>query len=185
VIKEWKGNFERFWPSGSKFFGPFTSLSPGDVAVLNLKAVGRAKLSTGVYVMYADDESFTFSTPQGHMFAGWITFTATEDSEGTLVQVQVLVRSWDPIWEMGMPVMRRMEDKFWIQTLQNVGGHFGVKDAPVSVEAICLDKKRQWKRAKNVWYNAGVRTAFYYVGAPGRVISRPFKRSDKGLTKTS
>ena len=36
------------------------------------------KLSTGVMVLYADDESFTLMTPQGHMFAGWITFSATE-----------------------------------------------------------------------------------------------------------
>ena len=34
------------------------------------------KLSTGVMVLYADEESFTLMTPQGHMFAGWITFSA-------------------------------------------------------------------------------------------------------------
>ena len=38
---------------------------------------GGMKLSTGVMVLYADDESFTLMTPQGHMFAGWITFSAT------------------------------------------------------------------------------------------------------------
>ena len=27
-------------------------------------------------VIYADDESFSFMTPQGHMFAGMITFSA-------------------------------------------------------------------------------------------------------------
>ena len=37
---------------------------------------GGLKLSTGVLVLYADDESFTLMTPQGHMFAGWITFSA-------------------------------------------------------------------------------------------------------------
>ena len=36
------------------------------------------KLSTGVMVLYADDESFTLMTPQGHMFAGWITFSRHE-----------------------------------------------------------------------------------------------------------
>ena len=39
---------------------------------------GKMKLSTGVMVLYADEESFTLMTPQGHMFAGWITFSATE-----------------------------------------------------------------------------------------------------------
>ena len=33
-------------------------------------------LSTGVLVLYADDESFTLMTPQGHVFAGWITFSS-------------------------------------------------------------------------------------------------------------
>ena len=33
---------------------------------------GKMKLSTGVMVLYADEESFTLMTPQGHMFAGWI-----------------------------------------------------------------------------------------------------------------
>ena len=37
---------------------------------------GGLKLSTGVLVLYADEESFTLMTPQGHMFAGWITFSA-------------------------------------------------------------------------------------------------------------
>ena len=32
------------------------------------------KLATGILVIYADDESFTFMTPEGHMFAGMITF---------------------------------------------------------------------------------------------------------------
>ena len=36
------------------------------------------KLSTGVMVLYADEESFTLMTPEGHMFAGWITFSAIE-----------------------------------------------------------------------------------------------------------
>ena len=38
--------------------------------MLDLGMPGGMKLSTGVLVMYADDESFTLMTPQGHMFAG-------------------------------------------------------------------------------------------------------------------
>ena len=48
------------------------------MALLDVDLPGRVKLSTGVMVLYADDESFTLMTPQGHMFAGWITFSATE-----------------------------------------------------------------------------------------------------------
>jgi hypothetical protein len=41
------------------------------------------RLSTGVMVIYADDKSFTFMTPEGHMFAGWITFSAMEQDGAT------------------------------------------------------------------------------------------------------
>src|SRR3712207_5375731 len=77
VISEWKENFASFWPERNLFYGPLTGIEPGEVAVLNLTMPGRLKLSTGVFVLYADEESFTFMTPQGHMFAGWITFSAT------------------------------------------------------------------------------------------------------------
>ena len=45
-------------------------INPGDVALLDLAVGGGVKLSTGVFVLYADTESFTLMTPQGHMFAG-------------------------------------------------------------------------------------------------------------------
>src|SRR5919199_1330303 len=76
VITTWKQNFQTFWPDRNRFYGPLTGIAPGEVALLNLAMPGRLKLSTGVFVLYADDESFTFMTPQGHMFSGWITFSA-------------------------------------------------------------------------------------------------------------
>ena len=63
---------------------------------------GRMKLSTGVMVLYADEESFTLMTPQGHMFAGWITFSASEGDGETVAQAQVLMRAQDPIFELGL-----------------------------------------------------------------------------------
>ena len=41
---------------------------------------GGPLISTGVMVIFADDESFSFMTPQGHMFAGMITFSAERDT---------------------------------------------------------------------------------------------------------
>src|SRR5260221_12997152 len=58
-------------------------------------------LSTGVLVLYADDESFTLMTPQGHTFAGWITFSSYEEDDCTVAQAQVLLRAYDPIYEIG------------------------------------------------------------------------------------
>lgn len=179
LIKEWKANFGSFWPSGNKFYGPLTGVSPGDVALLNLKAGPGVKLSTGVLVMYADDESFTFMTPQGHQFAAWITFSAFEDQEGTVVQVQPLLRASDPLYEVAMPLMNRMEDKFWAQTLRNLAAHFAVDDVRIDRQVVCVDKRRQWRMARNVWHNAGIRSFFYTLNAPFRLIAKPFRRSGK------
>ena len=87
VIKGWKENFPKFWPEGNHFYGD-PGIVPGQVAVLNLAGPGGLTapgggplISTGIMVIYADDESFSFMTPQGHMFAGMITFSAeTEDA---------------------------------------------------------------------------------------------------------
>jgi len=79
VLKE---HFPEFWPAGNRFFAPLAGIAPGEVAALDLTMPGGLKLSTGVLVLYADDESFTLMTPEGHMFAGWITFSAfTEDGQ--------------------------------------------------------------------------------------------------------
>jgi hypothetical protein len=170
VVSEWKAHFASFWPKGNNFYGPFTALSPGDVAVLNLKAGGGMKLSTGVFVLYADEESFTFMTPQGHQFAAWITFSSFKDGDTTMAQVQPMFRTSDPLFEVVLPIMTRMEDKFWRQTLENLATHFDVRDAVVEREVVCVDKKRQWKNAKNVWHNSAVRSTLYMLGAPVRWV---------------
>ncbi len=175
VVRAWKENFASFWPKAAKFYGPMTSLSPGDVAVLNLKVGGGAKLSTGIFVLYADDTSFSFINPEGHMFAGMITFSATAPEGVTRAQVQALIRAGDPLYEMGMPVMHRKEDKFWTGTLQNLAAHFGVK-GKASIEKVCVDNKRQWSEWRNLRKNAGVRTALHSAGAPFRALAKPFKR---------
>src|ERR1700746_2111880 len=76
AIATWREHFPEFWPKGNRFAGALTGINPGDVALLDLAMGGGVKLSTGVFVLYADQESFTLMTPQGHMFAGWITFSA-------------------------------------------------------------------------------------------------------------
>ena len=76
LIAVWKAEFPTFWPKGSQFHAPLTGIAPGEVALLQASLGGGLKLSTGILVLYADEESFTFMTPQGHMFAGWITFSA-------------------------------------------------------------------------------------------------------------
>ena len=131
AIAVWKAHFPEFWPEGSRFAGALTGISPGDVALLDIAVGGGVKMSTGVFVLYADAESFTFATPQGHQFAGWITFSAERSGEATVVQTQVLLRAGDPLYELGMPVMHRMEDRFWAQTMIALGKRLGVVDPAV------------------------------------------------------
>ena len=100
LIATWKQRFPEFWPEGNAFYGPLTGIEPGDVALLNMALPGKMKLSTGVMVLYADEESFTLMTPQGHLFAGWITFSALEVDGETVAQAQVLMRASDPIFEL-------------------------------------------------------------------------------------
>ena len=72
-------SFPTFWPKGSTFYAPLAGIAPGEVALLEIAAAcpGRpVKMSTGVLVIYADDESFTFMTPEGHTLSAWITFSA-------------------------------------------------------------------------------------------------------------
>jgi hypothetical protein len=176
VIATWKQAFASFWPSSGRFYGPLTSIAPGDVALLNLSVGGGVKLSTGIMVLYADDESFTFMTPEGHIFAAWITFSAADAGPDgvTAAQVQVLLRANDPLYELAMPVaIHRREDRFWRQTLANLARHLGVADPVVTTAVVCVDRRRQWSNARNLWHNAGIRSTLYMLGTPLRALRRP------------
>ncbi len=177
AIALWRSNFPDFWPTGNRFAGALTGINPGDVALLDLAVGGGVKLSTGVFVLYADTESFTLMTPQGHMFAGWITFSAESAGDGTVVQAQVLMRASDPIYEIGMTLGgHRKEDKFWIATLRALGDRLGVPDAPITAENSCVDKKRQWRHAGSVWHNSMVRSVLQTIAAPVTGLVRVARR---------
>jgi len=159
AIATWKAHFPEFWPKGNRFAGALTGISPGDVALLDLAIGSGVKLSTGVFVLYADEESFTFMTPEGHMFAGWITFSAEPDGKATAVQAKVLMRASDPLYEVAMTFGgHRKEDQFWQRTLAAVGQRLGVDDAQVTTKTVCVDRKRQWRQAGNVRHNSMIRS---------------------------
>jgi hypothetical protein len=174
VIETWKNNFPQFWPEGNRFYGPLTGVTPGEVALLNVAAPGGLKLSTGIRVIYADDESFSFMTPQGHMFAGMITFSAYEEEGVTAVQIQALIRASDPVYEVSFRLGfgHKMEDQFWHDTLMNLADYFDA-EGQYEQEAIRIDKKMQWSEAKNVWHNAAIRTALY---TPVHMTKRLFSK---------
>jgi hypothetical protein len=169
LIAVWKQRFPDFWPDGNRFYAPLTGIAPGDVALLNMTLPGRMTLSTGVMVLYADEESFTLMTPEGHMFAGWITFSASASGDETLAQAQVLMRASDPIYEMGLTLGgHAQEDRFWQHTLTALAAHFG-QAAEVDTQVVCVDRRRQWSRWRNVWHSAAIRSTLY---APMRLVRR-------------
>ncbi len=174
VIAAWKEHFPEFWPKGNTFYAPLAGIRPGEVALLSVKAGGPVKLHTGVMVTYADDESFTLMTPEGHMLAAWITFSARRDTDGTVIaQAQALERTSDPLYELGylLPITRRMNDRFWEQTLEAVAKHHGV-ETTCETTIVCVDKRRQWRYAGNVRKSVAFRSALHTAAAPLRWLRR-------------
>jgi hypothetical protein len=174
VIVVWKERFATFWPKTGRFYAPLAGIVPGEVALLEISPVpgSPVKLSTGVMVIYADDESFTFITPEGHALSGWITFSAYRDGDVTVAQVQALERTSDPFDELGLMLGgNRMNTGFWRETLVNVGRAMGATEPAVVAEVVCIDKRRQWRNATNVRNSASLRMARRTLTAPARWIT--------------
>jgi hypothetical protein len=170
LIAEWKANFGSFWPKGNRFGAAL--IAPGEVAPIAMKTGAGVKLATGVLVLYADPESFTFMTPEGHMFAAWITFSGHVENETTVMRIQILLRTSDPLFELAWPIMKVMEDRFWRQTMRNVAARFGITRITIDEKLVCVDKKRQWKNWRNVWHNMVIRSLLHVFTAPIRLVRR-------------
>jgi hypothetical protein len=163
VIATWKERFGDFWAKGRKMFLPAGGIAPGEVGIISdgVTMPVAPALQTGVLVIYADDESFSFMSPEGHPFAGPLTFSAYADDDGvTVVQVQEFTRASDPLYELMMhtPLLGdRFQNEIWRSTLRNVAKHFGV-DAPVEQKIVVVDRRWQWRYARNIWQNAAIRS---------------------------
>ncbi len=172
TIAAWKANFPKFWPKGNDLYVPLTGIQPGEVGLINLSAPGGMKLSTGIMVIYADDVSFSFMTPEGHMFAGMITFSAYEEDQGTAAQVQALIRANDPLYEMSFRIGfgHKSEDVFWAATLTNLAAHLGVTNPQPTQANSLVDPRMQWKEWRNIWHNAGIRSGLYMPVAMAKKV---------------
>lgn len=168
VIKVWKEEFPKFWERGNRFYAPVAGIAAGDVVLINNLGPGGTQISTGILVLYADDESFTFMTPEGHPFSGWVTFSAFAEDGVTVARAQMLIRANDPMYEIGMPLgLHRAEDKTWRHTLESLAAHFGA-GGRVEMTSECVDPRRQWTRAGNIRHNAMLRSVFHAVTSPLR-----------------
>lgn len=157
VIRTWKDHFGDFWYPSNKFYAPAAGIAPGEIAVI-AGGRGPTKVTTGVRVIYADDISWSYMTPEGHPWAAIITFSAHEEEDGTAARIHLLVRANDPLYEASFRVYTsRLEDKIWTHTLTQLAAHFGSSE-PIEMHADLVDKRRQWRAFGNIWKNSAIRT---------------------------
>ncbi len=172
VIRAWKADFSKFWERGNRFYAPEIGLAAGDVVLINSPMPGNVRISTGILVLHEDDVSFTFIMPEGHPFAGWVTFSAFDADGGTAARVELLGRASDPLYELGMGLgLQRAEDRTWRHTLASLAAHFDAA-GPVEMTTECVDPRRQWSRAGNIRHNAWVRSLAHAALAPLRRTRR-------------
>jgi hypothetical protein len=172
VVAVWKREFGSFWPEGARFYAPFAEIAPGEVGLINQDVGGRQVLSTGVMVIYADDDSFTFMTPEGHVFAAMITFSADREEGVTAAQVQALVRASDPFYEaLLMTGGHERENVHWQATLSNLAARFGAQGTP-TMRQVCIDGSRQWRHVSNIRHNAAIRSGLWTMTHPRSMFRR-------------
>ena len=179
VIRAWKAHFPEFQPPQNRFYPSVAGVAPGEVVLINAALQGLP-VGTGVMVLYADDESFTLMTPQGHPESGWVTFSAfldEGDEVAIVAQVQSMARANDPIYELGFRFgVSRMQEQIWEHVLTSLAAHFACEQ-PVSLSKTCVDPSLQWSQAKNIWHNAAMRSMLYTLAAPARWVRGMFKRN--------
>jgi len=173
IVHTWREHFGEFWPGRNSFFGPSGTLDPGDIGLMQLETPGGVQLSSGVIVLDARPESFTLISPEGHIFAGVITFSSFRSGGEPVVQIEIVFRAGDPLFEIGMRLFgHRQEDEFWQQVLATVAGHFGVAGKP-EMHAQLLDRRFQWSQAGNITRNALIRSVILRSTAPfARLVKR-------------
>jgi hypothetical protein len=160
AIAALKENFIRFQPPYNRFFATEAGIRPGEIVLIDSSTPG-GPLSTGVMVVYADEGSFTFITPQGHPECGLVSFAAHEGEGAVSVQVLGLARAGDPMYEGAYRLAgSKIQVRIWTYLLRSLAAHLGVP-ADITVEETCVDSVMQWSQTKNIWHNAQIRTLMF------------------------
>jgi pyruvate/2-oxoglutarate dehydrogenase complex dihydrolipoamide dehydrogenase (E3) component len=168
TIEALKQNFPAFQPSFNRFYPVGSGIVPGEVVLIESSTPG-GPVATGVVVIYADERSFTFGTPQGHPEAGWVSFAAHYTDNGTAVEILGFARAGDPVYEAAFRLAgSSIQTRIWTHVLSSLAAHLGVP-AHITTEAHCVDARPQWSRARNVWHNAQIRTLIH---EPRRLLGR-------------
>ncbi|SRR5258707_182787 len=171
IMRIWKTSFPSFLPPQQHFYPVMDNLEPGQIILIN--GSSGLPVSTGVMVLYADDEAFTLMTPQGHPESGWNTFSVVYEDGDLVCQIQSLARANDPLYELGFRVFgASIQERIWIHVLKALATYLQT-DGQIQMSKHCIDPSLQWSQAKNIWYNAAIRTVFYRLGVlPRRLIQR-------------
>lgn len=177
VVRFWKEHLPELMPKDSRFYPSLSGVKPGEVVLINASLPGipgGVPVSTGVLVLYADEEMFTVMTPAGHPESGFNTFSSFEESGETVAQIQSLARANDPIYEFGFRFLggASQQEKIWHSVLKALASNFNV-DAQVEMQKVCVDTRIQWSRLGNIWQNALVRTV---INTPVRLFNRVSKQ---------
>jgi hypothetical protein len=181
VMQVWKEKFPEFQPPGNRFYPPAEGVSPGKVMFIDspLPVVpprydkpGVVPMTSGVMVLYADDESFGVMTPEGFPVSGWNNFSVFDEDGCLVAQVQSYERASDPIYEFGFRFMggANRQEFIWVHVLTQLAQYHGVT-AEVTKVRECMDPSLQWAYAGKIWHNAGIRTTLYKLAAPVRWLT--------------
>jgi anti-anti-sigma regulatory factor len=157
VVRVLKHDFPLLQPRYNRFYPGPKGIAPGEAVAIDSSTPG-GPVSTGVMVLFADDRSFTFITPQGHPESGWVTFSAFRSASAVVVQIVGLARANDPVYEAAFrAVGSAMQIRIWRHVLTSLANYLGIP-GDVTVQALCVDPRVRWSQAGNVWYNAQART---------------------------
>jgi hypothetical protein len=162
IVTLWRAEFPDFWPGGNRIFPSGGSpIVPGTVAVLNLRLPGGLVVATGLMVIYVADTAFSFISIQGHIIAGWITFSSFREGGATIVQVRAVFRPSDPLMELSFRIgAGGQEDRFWHATLGSLAARLGVRGTVEQRDAL-IDHRFRWGEAGNIVLSAPVRSSLY------------------------
>lgn len=157
AIAALKQNFPGFQPSFNRFYASARGIQPGAIVLIDSSTPG-GPVSTGVMVLYADERSFTFNTPQGHPECGFVSFSSYEEQGGTVVEILGLARASDPMYEAAFRLVgSTIQTRIWTHVLTSLALHFGVRPN-IEMEEECPDRSLRWAEARNIYHNAQIRT---------------------------
>jgi hypothetical protein len=88
-----------------------------------------------------------------------------------------LARASDPLYELAFRLAGdKLQDQVWTHVLTALAALAGTS-GEVEMHKTLLDPKLQWKRARNTWYNAQLRTLLHSPIAWLRRIGAGFRRA--------